>query len=189
MDIDYRTAKKGWDIWIKLLSAISFVGIVTAIALPSFLNQPCSSTTSKAIKFVGALNKGQQAFFKENNHKFGSSIDVLGVDTKVESVAYDYYSIGVKSKAAFSYAISKYQGLRSFVGGVFAVPVPNTSGVTTLAILCEANALGTIKPSEPFMKAGVPTCAPDTLLVGGNPCQAGNVYTTIEGVSTCVPET
>ena len=48
---------------IELLVVIIIIGILSAIALPSFLNQANKAKQSEAKQYIASLNKGQQAFF------------------------------------------------------------------------------------------------------------------------------
>ena len=51
---------------IELLVVIIIIGILAAIALPSFLNQANKARQSEAKTYVGTYNKGQQAYYVEN---------------------------------------------------------------------------------------------------------------------------
>ncbi|MFM8005892.1 MAG: prepilin-type N-terminal cleavage/methylation domain-containing protein, partial [Dolichospermum sp.] len=46
---------------IELLVVIIIIGILSAIALPSFLSQAAKSKQTEAKTFVGAVNRAQQA--------------------------------------------------------------------------------------------------------------------------------
>jgi len=50
---------------IELLVVIIIIGILAAIALPAFLNQANRARESEASNYVGAANRGQQAYFLE----------------------------------------------------------------------------------------------------------------------------
>ena len=50
---------------IELLVVIIIIGILSAIALPSFLNQANKAKQSEAKTYVGTLNRTQQAYFLE----------------------------------------------------------------------------------------------------------------------------
>jgi type II secretion system protein G len=52
---------------IELLVVIIIIGILAAIALPSFLNQANKAKQSEAKTYVGSMNRGQQAYFLEND--------------------------------------------------------------------------------------------------------------------------
>ncbi|WP_330483875.1 type IV pilin-like G/H family protein [Tumidithrix elongata] len=160
-----------WSLWIRLLIYLPIAVIVAALILPSFLCRADKAPTSEARTYVGSLNKGQQAYFTENS-KFGSNIDVLGVGLKTDTGKNYIYSTRVatvksaKEQSVFNYGISKKADYRSYVGAVFLSQVTASSDVTTLAILCEANAPGDTKPPDPIVKNGIPTCGANTQPVG-----------------------
>ncbi|CAN1212664.1 hypothetical protein TUMEXPCC7403_20835 [Tumidithrix helvetica PCC 7403] len=162
--------KNGWSLWIKLVFFTSLTGILAAIILPSFRCQAVKSKQSEARTYVGSLNRGQQAYFTENS-KYGSSIDVLGVGIKTDTENFIYTTRvttgkSFKEQSVFNYGISKSAERRSYVGGIFLSEVAASSDVTSLAILCEANAPGDTKPPDPIVKNGIPTCGANTQPVG-----------------------
>ncbi len=141
--------------------------ILAAIALPEFARcKPYKAMQSEAKQYVSSMNKGQQAYFAENS-AFGNSISALGLGLKTQTTNYNYSAIATKN-AAFSYAVSRSNNLRSYVGAVFLVPVSQESynEKTTASILCETNALGkNIQPSNPILQNGVPVCGDGTAVV------------------------
>ena len=111
------------------------------------------------------MNKGQQAKFAENG-SFSNSVDALGLGIKTETSNYKY-STNATKQAAFNYAVSKIKDVKvkSYVGGVFLVPAfPNApkNETITLAILCQADSSGTMKPAEPIYQNGKLICGKDT---------------------------
>ena len=52
---------------IELLVVIIIIGILSAIALPSFLNQANKAKQSEAKTYVGSMNRAQQAYYLEND--------------------------------------------------------------------------------------------------------------------------
>ncbi|NJR61922.1 MAG: prepilin-type N-terminal cleavage/methylation domain-containing protein [Cyanobacteria bacterium CRU_2_1] len=55
---------------IELLTVIVILGILSAIAIPSFLNQAKRARETEAKSYVSAINQAQQMYFVENS-KFG----------------------------------------------------------------------------------------------------------------------
>jgi type II secretory pathway pseudopilin PulG len=142
------------------------IGVISAIALPSFLRQGGKAKQSENKQYVSAMNKAQQAVFIETS-AFATSFDALGIGIKTETTNFKY-SIRATKKAAFNYGVSKEKDLKSYVGGVFLVPAknfePNAAKEerTTRSILCEADSPGTIKPAEPTYKNGKIACGKGT---------------------------
>jgi type IV pilus assembly protein PilA len=147
---------------IELLVVIIIIGILAAIALPSFLNQANKGKQSEARTYVGSLNKGQQGYYTEKS-KFGTQDTVLGVGLNTDTSNYKYgsyttadaatptVSIGAATAAysttaavAVSSGSSKVAALRSYAGMVSLSQVLSTSDVTSLAVVCETNAPGAI---------------------------------------------
>ncbi|MEI6428640.1 MAG: type IV pilin-like G/H family protein [Pseudanabaena sp. ELA607] len=147
---------------IELLVVIIIIGILAAIALPSFLNQANKGKQSEARTYVGAFNKGQQVYYNEKT-KFGTQDTVLGIGVTSSTGNYTYGSYAAASSGAPTVSIdasasaysttssvaitsagSKVAALRSYSGIVSLTQVSTTSDVTTLAIVCETNAPGAI---------------------------------------------
>ena len=74
---------------IELLVVIIIIGILSAIALPSFLNQANKAKQSEAKTYVGSINKGHQAYYTENT-KFTDDISALGVGIETSTQNYKY---------------------------------------------------------------------------------------------------
>ncbi len=140
--------------------------VISAIALPSFLNQGGKAPQSENKQYVSAMNKAQQAVFIETS-AFATSFDALGLGIKTETTNFKY-SIRATKKAAFHYGVSKEKDLKSYVGGVFLLPAKNfdphadKEEKTTTSILCESDSPGTIKPAEPTYKNGKVACGKGT---------------------------
>jgi prepilin-type N-terminal cleavage/methylation domain-containing protein len=137
---------------IELLVVIIIIGILSAIALPSFLNQAAKARQSEARTNVGALNRAQQAFYLENQ-SFATNVANLGIG--IASTTNYNYSV---TSAAFAdsvanLATARNPDLKAYSGGIF-----KTTTQTTLGILCEANAAGTTAAANSTIANDVPTC-------------------------------
>jgi prepilin-type N-terminal cleavage/methylation domain-containing protein len=127
---------------IELLVVIIIIGILSAIALPSFLNQAKKARQSEAKTYVGSMNRGQQAFYTEND-AFTSSIDAMGVGIVTQTANYLYLAIagpgtGINPFAAnYSNSANSGSGLKNY-GGVVSLRTAN-SEVTSQAFMCETN--------------------------------------------------
>ncbi|NER99795.1 MAG: prepilin-type N-terminal cleavage/methylation domain-containing protein [Symploca sp. SIO1B1] len=164
---------------IELLVVIIIIGILSAIALPSFLNQANKAKQSEARTYVGSMNRAQQAYYLENNEfaddkNFGGL--GLGVATQTENYDYVIAGGGEDSTTVTNQAQPKDDKapIKAYVGGVGLANVAATSEATTLAVLCEADTpVGLEGPTgaqEPtFALDNAPTCPDDYKdLTGGN---------------------
>lgn len=127
---------------IELLVVIIIIGILSAIAMPSFLGQTTKARQSEAKTNVGAMNRAQQTYYFENqtfveDAESTNAIEKLGIGIE-NSVNYLYSATaatdiqrGVANKAKANNA-----ELKGYAGGVF------TDSELTQAILCEANDKG-----------------------------------------------
>jgi prepilin-type N-terminal cleavage/methylation domain-containing protein len=118
---------------IELLVVIIIIGILSAIALPSFLNQANKAKQTEAKQYIASINKGQQAFYAENT-KFGSNISVLGIGLKTQTSNYKYNLTNLADGATAGAAPANI-ALRAYAGAVGLVPTGEAK--TTSTILCE----------------------------------------------------
>ncbi|MEH2359269.1 type IV pilin-like G/H family protein [Nostoc sp.] len=125
---------------IELLVVIIIIGILSAIALPSFLNQANKAKQSEAKTYVGSMNRAQQAFYLENT-LFTTAIGSLGLGIVTQTVNYQYsvaYTSGesvATNRANVNVATAP---LKAYVGGLEVTNLGATSEATTIAVLCEA---------------------------------------------------
>jgi type IV pilus assembly protein PilA len=82
---------------IELLVVIIIVGVLAAIALPSFLNQIGKARGSEAKSSLGTMNRSQQAYRLENN-TFAVTSSLL--DAKLSPKFYTYTVTAVTSNVA-----------------------------------------------------------------------------------------
>lgn len=157
---------------IELLVVIIIIGILSAIALPSFLNQANKAKQSEAKTYVGSLNRAQQAALMERGN-FTSDVAALGLGISTQTENYGYgIRTGVDSSSASSRAGSLQLPLRSYQGvtwlGLVGGGDPNaTSEVTSLAILCESKAVGKVANDAGALK----TAVQDTAVFGTLPAR------------------
>jgi|SRR6478672_2765763 len=154
---------------LEFLVVIVIIGVLAAIAIPSFLNCRNISKDSEARIYVGSMNKGQQAYFREKD-TFANSIEKLRLGIKTQTANYQY-SIQTTPTAAFSYGVAlkhTKNSIKSFVGAVFLVPVERDKTeaakpqMETVAILCQTNTGSITRPANPINQKGVLACATDT---------------------------
>ena len=149
---------------IELLVVIIIIGILSAIALPSFLNQANKAKQAEAKQYVGTLNRLQQAHYLEKS-KFASDLTELANPVPEETNNYRY-TIAASPMSAINYGTSRAAALKSYVGMTAVSLVTESRDATTTAVLCEANTPGASQapnPSPPAVgSSDRPTCGDGT---------------------------
>lgn len=149
---------------IELLVVIIIIGILSAIALPSFLNQAAKARGAEAKSNVGSMNRAQQAYFLEQQ-SFSTSVDALGLSfpTTTENFKYSIPSASTTATSAINLGTSQKDDIKSYGGGVFyTASVGGSSAVSgsTSTVLCEANQPGKtdVKAADITLKGTVVSC-------------------------------
>jgi hypothetical protein len=107
---------------------------------------------------LGALARGQQAFFLEKS-KFSSTIDDLGVGIKAEDNNYLLQIIDTQPKSVTMTATAKQDNVKSFAASVFAVG--NAGNEVTVRIVCGTDTPSKTPPTgitAPKSETDKPTC-------------------------------
>ena len=121
---------------IELLVVIIIIGILSAIALPSFLNQAAKAKQTEAKTYVGSVNRAQQAY-RIANPAFGSSVESLeiGIPTLTTEYTYTIAQDSIES-TEFTATPADVASLRGYAGGVLIL----NSGQTE-AVACQNSAV------------------------------------------------
>lgn len=148
---------------IELLVVVIIIGILAAIALPSFLNQANKAKESESKQYIGSMNRTQQAYFLEKN-AFSTDVSQLGLGIKTDSTNYTYTIDGTtNSTGAKNVSYPKNTTtLRAHTGAV-QVAITAQSEATTIAILCQSQKPGKGDPTGATFKDSTvagnqPTC-------------------------------
>lgn len=139
---------------IELLVVIIIIGILSAIALPSFLNQAAKAKQSEAKTYVGSVNRAQQSYRIENP-SFAGSIDALqiGIPTTTTNYAYALSAANVTSTSVTAIAQDP-KSLKSFSGGVVILATGQTS-----AAACQTTGVSATPPTLTLVDTGPAACA------------------------------
>ncbi|MGA1601801.1 MAG: type IV pilin-like G/H family protein [Prochlorothrix sp.] len=131
---------------IELLVVIIIIGILSAIALPSFLNQANKARESEAKQYTGSMNRAQQAYYLEEQ-EFTSDFAALGMGIATQTTNYVYVLSNTNNNPTSAATVNPKNfilntgnpidvvNLRAFVGVTDVI----TSGgaTTTIAALCQ----------------------------------------------------
>ncbi len=137
--------KDGGFTLIELLVVIIIIGILSAIALPSFLNQANKARQSEAKTYIGSMNRAQQAYYMENSNEFAATANFarlgLGVAKETSNYKYEIEGGGANISTVVNRAEIKtnptQSALKAYLGGVSASTVTGTNEAATLAVLAE----------------------------------------------------
>jgi type IV pilus assembly protein PilA len=128
---------------IELLVVIIILGILAAIAIPTFLNQTFKAKQSEAKTYVSAMNTAQKAYFTEKT-ELAPNLDILALD--IVPVTENYvYTVSTASQSAIADARSLKPRLKAYTGQVFLyISTGNIDviDVVALSVICEARDSG-----------------------------------------------
>lgn len=163
-----KKKQEGGFTLIELLVVIIIIGILAAIALPSFLNQANKARQSEAATYVGSINRGQQAYRLEQT-QFADKVDKLALGIKTETKYFQYSEKegaggtpngtagNTKSlesadykKGVAIYAAPKDNALVGYGGATYTL-LDTSNNATTTAILCKSKKAGeapTLTPAD-----------------------------------------
>ncbi|PZV10580.1 MAG: general secretion pathway protein GspH [Leptolyngbya sp.] len=179
---------------IELLVVIIIIGILAAIALPSFLNQANKARQSEAQTYAGSVNRAQQAYYLENAKFSGPTGAVtsdqalgqlgLGIASKTTNYIYEvaakdatlqanvYAKPAIKDAAGVVTEDAK-SALLGFQGTTAIASTTGAKGgeATTVAILCKSTTTPVQKGAAlTFVESGAdgvktPDCTADFVAI------------------------
>lgn len=153
--LDQKKQDEGFTL-IELLVVIIIIGILAAIALPSFLSQTAKARGAEAKNIVGSMNNAQQAHYLEHQ-SFTTTVPDLSLSMINSTDNFTYSAeagIGGLTSAIINLGTSLRNDIKSYSGGAFY----QTGAVRT--ILCEAINPDDTEAAHPTSST---TCAATTL--------------------------
>jgi type IV pilus assembly protein PilA len=115
---------------IELLVVIIIIGILSAIALPSFLNQAAKAKQSEAKTYVGSVNRAQQSYRIENS-SFAGNISSLQIGINTTTDHYNYVLAAAAQNTTNIVATPKdTTALKGFSGGVVILTTGQTAAIS-----------------------------------------------------------
>ena len=137
---------------IELLVVIIIIGLLAAIALPSFLSQADKARFAEAKAYIGTMSRLQQAYYLERR-TFTSNIGDLGLGVDTASSSYTYSALAGSVDGNFTpqqpkqlitnVAVPNSPYLKSLVG---VVGIPGIVRIDTIFCLANTPNISPIPP-------------------------------------------
>jgi type IV pilus assembly protein PilA len=123
---------------IELLVAIVIVGVLSTIALPSFLTQVAKARGAEAKSNLGSINRAQQSY-RFDNGTFAPDLNALNTSGMQVSGNYYVYSVTGSTGVATAQATPNSNDLKAYAAGV-----AQGSDYSLSQVICESlQSLGT----------------------------------------------
>jgi type IV pilus assembly protein PilA len=185
--LNKKKADKGFTL-VELLVVIVIIGILTAIALPSFLNQTAKAKQSEAKQNISSVIKAQQSFRTENP-QFTANFDDLALGTlstanaTTPTFVYALVSGSIATEVSMT-ADSRDAAVKAYSGRTETAPVTGTNGVSQIAwtsVICEAELPNPAASQANPLGIGAPTNT-----TPGSANSAGRLPCTTTGASVVI---
>jgi type IV pilus assembly protein PilA len=153
--------KQGFTL-VELLVVVIIIGILAAVALPSFLTQSAKAKQSEAKQIIGATNRVQNAY-RAQNSQFASTFDQIAIGNisgnTTATTKYYNYTLNGTTDSATLLAQSRESAGKGYSGGVNRYVNSTSNLAITSTVLCEAPTPGISAPTIPVTPTGaVATC-------------------------------
>jgi type IV pilus assembly protein PilA len=156
-----KNANQGFTL-VELLVVVVIIGILAAIALPSFLAQTAKAKQGEARTYLGAWAKAQKSFRTDHN-SFSLDWQSLSLGLETQTKNYEYEQVGGGAVTAVDgHATSRNPDLKGYAARVIAttkvITIQTVKGdLTERALeipdgLCEAIDPGIAKVGAPTVR-------------------------------------
>lgn len=96
---------------VELLVVILIIGILAAIAIPTFLNQKGKATDSSAISTAQTAQTAMETYYTDHNSYTGADVDALGnIEKTLGSAATPSHGLAVSFPTGSSYEVTTTGG-------------------------------------------------------------------------------
>ena len=170
--LNKKNGEKGFTL-IELLVVIIIIGILAAIALPSFLNQTTKAKQSEAKTYVATISKTQQAYFTEKG-TFAPALTFLSLGTPTATDNYSYIPLSTTDVAVAVGTSTLKPNLKVYYGRVSTGSITAISELYSNSIICE---------TEP--KTAVFTAVVADIPTGNVTTVGATINSTTNGYQTC----
>ncbi len=143
--LNQKKQDKGFTL-IELLVVVIIIGILSAIALPTFLNQVAKAKQSEAVTVISSSNTAQTAY-RVQHTQFALTFTALALGLSPNTNNYTYTVAGGIDTASIISQNSD-PALKGYSGG--AVRFVNTDSQSAItSIICEVNTPSISPPAPP----------------------------------------
>ncbi|MBD2100106.1 type IV pilin-like G/H family protein [Leptolyngbya sp. FACHB-261] len=169
-----KNRNKGFTL-IELLVVIIIIGILSAIALPAFLNQVNRARQSEAKTYVGAMNRAQQAYRLENP-TFANNLANLSLGIRSSTSYYSYFISDANVGGSLQIGMVKAElSLKAYIGLVQFVQALGQDA-SSQSIICEARQSNTPVAGTAPTTADVSNENLSTVVDDSNPIACGSNF-------------
>lgn len=142
-----KTKSAGFTL-IEIFVVIIIIGILSAITLPSFLNQASKAREVEAIQRLDYILHSQQEYYQENGGSFALTWNDLFTDLTQESSNYKYTLFNSEQSTGVIIN-SQTKDLNSYLGGIKAAIIRGQPKF--LVARCKSIKRGDILKPESFL--------------------------------------
>lgn len=149
----FKNQSQGFTL-IELLTVLAIIGILSAVAIPSMLNNIGKAKQAEAKMAIGSINKAQAAYRMEQS-TFASNMGDLALGLPMETDEYSY-AIASSNNSSTTTAQAKDTALKGYSGAVVMfTDANNQSAIAT--IICENRDPGIEEPATPVLNPSANT--------------------------------